>query len=88
MVCEKFSNYLPEYQMHILPFDELLLICSCIFVVEFLLGLGRNTYSEKAKASSSNDHEWHAFKCCQQATACCLRFPVDSTPVSFPCLNF
>jgi hypothetical protein len=36
MVCEKSSTYLPEYRMHILPFDELLLICSCIFVVERL----------------------------------------------------
>lgn len=34
MVCEKSSTYLPQYQMHILPFDELLLICSCTFVVE------------------------------------------------------
>ena len=33
-VCEKSSTYLQEYRMHILPFDELLLICSCIFVVE------------------------------------------------------
>jgi len=38
MVCEKFSTYLPEYQMHILPFYEVLLICNCIFVVEFLFG--------------------------------------------------
>jgi len=34
MVFEKSSTYLPEYQMHILLFDELLLICICTFVVE------------------------------------------------------
>jgi len=36
MVCEKSFTYLPEYQMHILPFNELLLIYSSTFVVERL----------------------------------------------------
>jgi len=34
VVCEKSSTYLPAYRMHVVTFNELLLICSCIFVVK------------------------------------------------------
>lgn len=34
VACKKCSSYFPEYPIHILPLNELLLFCSCMFVVE------------------------------------------------------
>jgi len=49
--------------MHILPFDELLLICSCIFVVERLDSYSCRAVTHILQGESlvTHDHEWHAF---------------------------
>jgi hypothetical protein len=62
-VCEISSAYFPEYQMHILPLDELLLICSCIFVVERLDSCSGRAVTHVLQGESlvTHDHEWHAF---------------------------
>ena len=59
MACEKSSVYLPEYQIHILPFDELLLMYSCIFVVECLHFYSGRAVTHVLKRQKPR-HQWHA----------------------------
>jgi len=55
MICEKSFTSLPEYEMHILPFDELLLIYSCTFTVERLYFYSGRAVTHALKRQKPSD---------------------------------